>query len=176
MSSPFKQIDMQSNDSEDNDDSSDYGSEFTPDEEELLNELLARVAPERQIPTTTTTTATALATTTTTTSEPQQQSLTEVLLHDLQPLSDPLIISDIEDYEVPHSARVPRVLGREAWSPATNRVWQQKQQKQQQTGGTARKLWSSQPPVSSSSISVDIRAQIGGMFLRFSNVWVFGVG
>lgn len=169
MSSLVKQIDMQSNDSEDNDDSSDYGSEFTPDEEELLNELLTRVAPDRQIPTTTT----ALATTTTTTSEPQQQSLTEVLLYDLQPLSDPLIISDIEDYEVPHSARVPRVLGREAWSPATKRVWQQKQQ---QTGGTVRKLWSSQPPVSSSSISVDIRAQIGGMFLRFSNAWVFGVG
>uniref|UniRef100_A0A093VDY6 Putative exonuclease V, mitochondrial n=1 Tax=Talaromyces marneffei PM1 TaxID=1077442 RepID=A0A093VDY6_TALMA len=145
-----KQTDRQPNDFED-DDSSDYGSEFTPDEEELLNELLARVvAPERQISTTTT-----AAEETTTTSESQQQELAKLLLDDLQPLSDPLIVSDIEDYEVPHSARVPRVLGREAWSPATKRVWQQRQQ----TSGTARRLWSSQPPVSSAA--VDIRAQIG---------------
>lgn len=160
MSSPAKQVDMQPNDL--NDGSSDYGSEFTPDEEELLNELLARVvAPDHHTSTVTTTTAEETTTTTTTASKSQQQLLTELLLDDLQPLSNPLIISDIEDYEVPHSARVPRVLGREAWSPAaTKRVWQQRQQ--QQTGGTiARKLWSSQP-----TASVNIRAQIGGMFSR----------
>lgn len=165
MSSPTKQVDMQPNDL--NDDSSDYGSAFTPDEEELLNELLARVvAPEHQTSTVTISTAvttTEETTTTTTTSESQQQLLTEVLLDDLQPLSDPLIISDIEDYEIPHSARVPRVLGREAWSPATKRVWQQRQQQSQTSGTIARKLWSSQPPTSSAAINV--RAQIGGTLL-----------
>jgi exonuclease V len=161
MSSSAKQTAMQPNDIY-GDDSSDYGSEFTPDEEELLNELLARVvAPGRQIPATTITT-TAEETTTTTTSESQQQLLTELLLDDLQPLSDPLIVSDIEDYEVPHSARVPRVLGREAWSPPTKRVWQQRQQNQ--TGGTARNLWSSHL-----SAAVDVRAQIGGMLLASSS-------
>lgn len=164
MSSPTKQVDMQPNDIN-GDDSSDYGSEFTPDEEELLNELLACVvAPNHQTSTATTATTTAEETTTTTaTTESQQQFLTEVLLDDLQPLSDPLIISDIEDYEVPHSARVPKVLGRAAWSPATKRVWQQRKQ-QNQTGGTiARKLWSSQPPTSSAAVNV--RAQIGGTLL-----------
>ncbi|KAI7973644.1 hypothetical protein EIK77_004250 [Talaromyces pinophilus] len=153
------------------DDSSDYGSEFTPDEEELLNELLARVVtPDHQTSTITTATTTAEETSTTTTSESQQQLLTEVLLDDLQPLSDPLIISDIEDYEVPHSARVPKVLGREAWSPATKRVWQQRQQ-QNQTGGTiARKLWSTHPPTSSAAVNV--RAQIGGKLL-FLVLWRF---
>lgn len=138
------------------DDSSDYGSDFTPDEQELLSELLARVvAPEHQSSTVTTTTAE--GTTTATTSESQQQYLTELLLDDLQPLSDPLIVSDIEDYELPHSVRVPRVLGREAWSPATKRVWQRQQN---QTGGTiTRRLWSSQP-----TTTVNVRAQIGGMF------------
>lgn len=164
MPNPAKQTAMQPDVLDD--DSSDYGSEFTPDEQELLSELLARVvAPEHQTSTTTTATTTAEETTTiATTSDSQQQLLTEILLDDLQPLSDPLIVSDIEDYEVPHSARVPRVLGREAWSPATKRVWQRQQN---QTGGTARKLWSTQPP--SSSTAVNVRAQIGGMFLVCSD-------
>lgn len=149
-----KQNAMQPNDLDD--DSSDYGSDFTPDEQELLSELLARVvAPEHQ--TSTVTTTTAEETTTATTSESQQQLLAELLLDDLQPLSDPLIVSDIEDYELPHSVRVPRVLGREAWSPGTKRVWQRQQN---QTGGTiTRRLWSSQL-----TAAVNVRSQIGGMF------------
>lgn len=104
-----------------NDDSSDYGSDFTPDEEELLNELLARV----------------VATTeevTPTTSSPAQQQPQQIIKessHDIQPL----VVTDIEDYEIPHSVRFPRVLGREAWSPAAKRVWKQQQpllQQQQQ--------------------------------------------
>ena len=104
---------MQPGDKQD-DDSSDYGSDFTPDEEELLNELLERVA------------ATEHGATAETSSTPpppppsdeQQQSLPDAV-HDLQPLpQQPLLVTDIEDYEVPHSVRFPRVLGREAWSPS----------------------------------------------------------
>lgn len=154
MSCHARNTDMRQNNIDD--DSSDYGSEFTPDEEELLNELLARVAAAPEITTTTTTTDT-ITTTEETTSETQEQFLKEVL-DDLQPLSDPLIVSDIEDYEVPHSARFPRVLGREAWSPARKRVWPQKQ-----TATIAQKLWSS-----NSSTPVNIHAQTGGMFFLFS--------
>lgn len=143
-----------------NDDSSDYGSEFTPDEEELLNELLARVvASEPQTSTVAATTTAEEIAATTTTSESQQQLLAEILLDDLQPLSDPLIISDIEDYEVPHSARVPRVLGREKWSPAAKRVWQQRQQQQTVGSDSARNLWFHQP-----TAPVNIHPQAVGMF------------
>ncbi|OKL64304.1 hypothetical protein UA08_00917 [Talaromyces atroroseus] len=96
------------------DDSSDYGSDFTSDEEELLNELLERVV------------AAAKPTTTPSTPPSEQHNLSDAV-HDLQPLSQPLLVTDIEDYEVPHAARIPKVLGREAWSPASKRVWQQKQ-------------------------------------------------
>ncbi|GAQ10564.1 exonuclease V [Aspergillus lentulus] len=85
---------------DDFDDSSDYGSDFTPDEEELLNDLLAKVATEHataQASATATATATA---TTTTTSKTVQVAVTAV--------------ADIEDYaESPASQRVPKVLGRE---------------------------------------------------------------
>jgi exonuclease V len=94
------------------DDSSDYGSDFTPDEQELLNELLETV--------------TATTTTTTTVSESESESekqppTPEQIRPDLQTVQH-LFVTDIEDYEVPHPARSPRVLGREAWS-ASRRVW-----------------------------------------------------
>ncbi|EED21471.1 conserved hypothetical protein [Talaromyces stipitatus ATCC 10500] len=140
MSCPAKQIDMRSNNIDDN--SSDYGCEFTPDEEELLNDLLARVAAPAILTTNPPTT-----TTEETPSEIPQEFIKEVL-DDLQPLSDPLIVSDIEDYEVPHAARFPRVLGREAWSPARKWGWQQKQN----STTIARKLWSSR--------AVDVHAEV----------------
>ncbi|OJJ50010.1 hypothetical protein ASPZODRAFT_13113 [Penicilliopsis zonata CBS 506.65] len=72
---------------EDFTDSSDYGSDFTPDEEELLNELLAQVA----------------------TPDATVQRATEKL-GDLQP---PTAVRDIEDYAEAPCARVPKVLGKE---------------------------------------------------------------
>lgn len=69
------------------DNSSDYGSDFTSDEEALLNELLARVAAEHA-----------------TASE----------LDDLQSLRPVIAIQDIEDYDdSPPCVRVPKVLGKE---------------------------------------------------------------
>ncbi|KAL1963877.1 hypothetical protein VTN77DRAFT_7683 [Rasamsonia byssochlamydoides] len=90
--------------------SSDYGSDFTPDEEELLDELLARVATAQ--PTTTTTTST---------TNPTTPAIPADDLTDVQPL----VVADIEDYDIPQTARVPKVLGREAWSPSSPRRWQQ---------------------------------------------------
>lgn len=91
-------------------DSSDYGSDFTPDEEELLNELLARADQP---------------------ATPPEQKAEEAAaqLSDLKPLQESLLVTDIEDNEIPHSARVPKVLGREAWSPANRRQQQQQQQR-----------------------------------------------
>jgi exonuclease V len=93
------------------DDSSDYGSDFSPDEEELLNQLLARADNQTQQPAT----------------PPRQTAPAETtaLLSDLK---KPLLVTDIEDNEIPHSVRIPKVLGREAWSPAAKRRQQQQQQ------------------------------------------------
>ncbi|KAH1434570.1 hypothetical protein LV164_005936 [Aspergillus fumigatus] len=82
--------------SDDLDDCSDYGSDFTPDEEELLNGLLAKVATEYA-----TAQASATATATTTTASKTVQATVTTG-------------ADIEDYaESPASQRVPKVLGRE---------------------------------------------------------------
>jgi exonuclease V len=106
-------------------DSSDYGSDFTVDEEELLNELLARAVATEQ---TTTTTATAIEDLAT--PPPQAAIVIAEDLSDLKPLQEPLLVTDIEDYEIPHAVRVPKVLGREAWSPTNKRVWQPSSQQQ----------------------------------------------
>lgn len=75
------------------DDSSDYGSDFTPEQELLVDELLAKVATEN-VPATTAAVAPA-----TTVRDSTRQTPT----------------GDIEDYYAPSqsSPRVPRVLGRE---------------------------------------------------------------
>lgn len=104
-------------------DSSDYGSDFTVDEEELLNELLARVVATEQ----TATGVTAIQDFVT--PPPQSPIISAEDLNDLKPLQEPLLVTDIEDYEIPDSVRVPKVLGREAWSPTTNRVWQPSSQR-----------------------------------------------
>ncbi|KAH8426313.1 uncharacterized protein LDX57_004059 [Aspergillus melleus] len=109
-------------------DSSDYDSDFTPDEEALLHDLLDKVAP----PATATssspdvaTAATAATTSTTTPSlplypppipprSPSQQTFT----------STTAVVGDIEDYYGdPASGRVPRVLGRQMppWQVAKTR-------------------------------------------------------
>ncbi|PLB52279.1 hypothetical protein P170DRAFT_462268 [Aspergillus steynii IBT 23096] len=93
-------------------DSSDYGSDFTPEEEELLHELLDQVA--------TTTVATTPAVPSTVASppipprSPSQQTFT----------STTAVLGDIEDYNGDAaSGRVPRVLGRQMppWQVAKSR-------------------------------------------------------
>ena len=83
------------------DSSSDYGSDFSPDEEELINELLAKAVAEHA---TTGTTATAASPTT-----PEPPSQAEILA----------AVGDIEDYYegVLPGPLTPRVLGRQkpAW-------------------------------------------------------------
>lgn len=76
------------------DTSSDYGSDFTPDEEETLNEL-AKAATEHA----------ALHTT----PPPPQQSTTDTTVKETY-----FAVADIEDsYVAPSSPRTPRVLGRQ---------------------------------------------------------------
>ncbi|CRG89552.1 Exonuclease V, mitochondrial [Talaromyces islandicus] len=110
---------MQIGQDETQEDSSDYGSDFSPDEEELLNELLARADHQQTQPA----------------SPPGQTAPLETgqQLSDLKPLQEPLLVTDIEDNEIPRSARIPKVLGRGAWSPAAKRRQQQHQQQQQQS-------------------------------------------
>lgn len=96
---------MQTGQEKDQDDSSDYGSDFTPDEEVLLNQLLERAADQQtQQPVT-----------------PPRQTAPAEAAAQLSDLKEPLLVTDIEDNEIPHSARIPKVLGREAWSPAAKR-------------------------------------------------------
>ncbi|EAW07447.1 exonuclease V [Aspergillus clavatus NRRL 1] len=98
------------------DDSSDYGSDFTPDEEELVNELLAKVATDHATVQAAATTA-APATPTTLTSTAAVQNILRTTV---------AAVADIEDYaEVSATARVPRVLGREKPDPWQKRKhWQ----------------------------------------------------
>ncbi|KAL1866284.1 hypothetical protein Plec18167_009124 [Paecilomyces lecythidis] len=101
------------------DGSSDYGSDFTPDEEELLNELLAKAAATHQRAATAQSSSqdqfhvSAITTATATVTAVEA----EVPEQDLQSLQPNLVIGDIEDYEDPRTPRVPKVLGREKWSP-----------------------------------------------------------
>lgn len=77
--------------------SSDYGSDFSPEEEELLNELLDQVATTPASPTTATRPPPPPR-------SPSQQTFT----------STTAVLGDIEDYNGdPASGRVPRVLGRQ---------------------------------------------------------------
>ena len=63
------------------DNGSDYG-DFTLDEQELINELLANIQPENTIATT---------------------------------ADEPLVLTDIEDYEEPTGICLPKTLGKELW-------------------------------------------------------------
>jgi exonuclease V len=103
---------MQIGQEKDQEDSSDYGSDFTPDEEVLLTQLLERADHHRQTQPAT---------------PPRQTTLADSAAAQLSDLKEPLLVTDIEDNEIPHSARIPKVLGREAWSPAAKRRQQQQQ-------------------------------------------------
>jgi exonuclease V len=103
---------MQIGQEKDQEDSSDYGSDFTPDEEVLLTQLLERADHHQQ----------------TQPATPPRQTAPAEVAAQLSDLKEPLLVTDIEDNELPHSARIPKVLGREAWSPAAKRRQQQQQQ------------------------------------------------
>jgi exonuclease V len=139
------------------DNSSDYGSDFTPDEEDLLNELLAKAAATQadavvdtaqnasrehfHRPATTTTTTTAVG---------------ELVVEEEEELQNfqqaALVIADIEDYEDPRAARVPKVLGREKWSPRKAR----------------QVMWSWRSGVRGSGQEQGNVGAAGGMFVIFS--------
>lgn len=92
-------------------DSSDYGSDFTPDEEELLNDLLSKAVAS---PATADANSIAVA---------KQQDL-----ESLQPAVLAALVADVEDgIEGPPSVRLPKVLGREKprspWRQASQRPW-----------------------------------------------------
>lgn len=97
-------------------DHSDYGSDFTPEQEALVDELLAKIATES-----------ASVTPSTPPPLPQQPSqlprntATEVAVNIPTATQDTVGTQDIEDYYAPQSSpRIPRVLGRE--TPGT--TWQ----------------------------------------------------
>ncbi|CAG8426284.1 unnamed protein product [Penicillium salamii] len=95
------------------DDSTDYGSDFTPDEEQLLNELLNKAAgPATGQPATA---PTPFLPSTPVTVErittPKSPELLE--LESLQPAALAALVADIEDGVEEPSARLPKVLGRE---------------------------------------------------------------
>ncbi|KAJ5676836.1 Major facilitator superfamily domain general substrate transporter [Penicillium maclennaniae] len=107
-------------------DSSDYGSDFTPDEEELLNELLSRAVAEPATVATPTPTSNSIFSViedslTVSTPEPT----------DIEPLQTAILaalVADIEDgVEGPRGVRVPKVLGRESprspWKQSNERPW-----------------------------------------------------
>lgn len=109
-----------------NSDSSEYGSDFTPDEEELLSELLAKAVAEHA----TVATPTSISNSTVpviedalTVSTPEPTDI-----EPLQPAILAALVADIEDgVEDPRGVRVPKVLGRESprspWKQSSERPW-----------------------------------------------------
>lgn len=100
-------------------DSSDYGSDFTPEQEELLNELLCKAVAERA-------TATTPATTGAVPTIERADTIAATDLAPLQPAVLDALVADIEDgLEEPSSVRLPKVLGREKprspWRQANRR-------------------------------------------------------
>ncbi|KAJ5385449.1 Mpv17/PMP22 [Penicillium concentricum] len=104
-------------------DDSDYGSDFTPDEEDLLNNLLNKAVAEHA--TAADTDATSFSTTWISTPTPIEQitapkSPELADLESLQPAALDALVADIEDGIGP-SVRLPKVLGRErprsTWQP-----------------------------------------------------------
>jgi exonuclease V len=92
------------------DNSSDYGSDFTPDEEEVLNDLLAKAATEH-----------AALHATSVTSPPLQESRTTTTVTAKEVN---IAVGDIEDcYVASASPRTPKVLGRQKSVWQISRTW-----------------------------------------------------
>jgi exonuclease V len=110
------------------DTASDYGSDFTPEEQELLNRLLnnldsnaSAVANNPAVPDADVTSADPTAS--------QEVALSDLL--DTLPApgvgdSKDIEVTDIEDYEEPKGIRFPMGLGKEQWIP----LWKKKSRAQ----------------------------------------------
>ncbi|KAJ5208007.1 hypothetical protein N7449_002386 [Penicillium cf. viridicatum] len=98
-----------------NEDESDYGSDFTPDEEDLLNHLLNIAVAEHATDADATFISTPTWISTPTpiehTTAPKSPELVD--LESLQPEALAALVADIEDGTEPASVRSPKVLGRE---------------------------------------------------------------
>lgn len=93
----------------DKSDSSDYGSDFTPDEEQILSELLTQAVAEH---------ASAVDATASSAYPPvtEENALNTAAVAELTDLNslNPAAVADIEDgLESPPGVRLPKVLGRE---------------------------------------------------------------
>ena len=111
-------------------DSSDYGSDFSPDEEHLLNELVTKAVAEHA-------TATALRDATSVSTPTPSQDVADAItppvavtladLDSLQPATIAAIVADIEDAVTSPGVRLPKVLGREKpgspWRRSRQRPW-----------------------------------------------------
>ncbi|KAJ5359505.1 uncharacterized protein N7496_011918 [Penicillium cataractarum] len=110
-------------------DSSDYGSDFTPDEEELLNELVTTAAAEHatvQRDATPVSTPTPNHISEDTITTPVAATLED--LDSLQPATIAALVADIEDAVTnAPGVRLPKVLGREKpgspWRRSSQRLW-----------------------------------------------------
>lgn len=97
------------NDSDDSSNTTDYGSDFSPEEDALLTDLLAKIAPDRHA------------------TPPAEEANA-----DPPPSQAAPVIRDIEDqYADPSSSRVPKVLGRE------KPTWPQRNWTNRPGGGSA---------------------------------------
>lgn len=143
MPSSLKQASTLSNDNN----SSDYGSDFSTDEEELLNDLLARVAASNTTfpPPTSTATAAVAATAVV-------ESGSQAAVEENSSGSQATAVPDIEDYDPLHFSRVPKVLGRETWN--SQQRWRQQQQRQINSTTLRRTAQRSDPVARDSSIPV----------------------
>lgn len=91
-------------------DSSDYGSDFTPDEEELLNELLSEAVTEHATVATRTSTANIPAAP----AAEHANTIAATVLESLQPAALDALVADIEDgVEDLPGVRLPTVFFRE---------------------------------------------------------------
>jgi exonuclease V len=98
----------------DSDDSSDYGSEFTPDEEAILNDLLIKAGhATEQADATSPSTPISISTPTPIEQFTTPKSPELIELESLQPAALAAHVADIEDGVEEPSVRLPKVLGRE---------------------------------------------------------------
>lgn len=123
-------------------DDSDYGSDFTPDEEQLLNELLNQVVGHATDETSATSPSTPILTSTptpvaeiTTPKSPERLEL-----ESLSPAALAALVADIEDVVEEPSVRLPKVLGREGprspWRLQQARTAQRRRWDQNYTGSS----------------------------------------
>jgi exonuclease V len=139
--------------------SSNYGSDFTPDEEDLLNDLLSQAVAEHATGAVATSPSIALPPPIEPIPAPQSPELAD--LQSLQPEALAALVTDIEDGIEPPVVRLPKVLGREGPRPP----WRQSQQ--QRPGQAVR--WSTSATGRSSPYAGDINKSSASPFGMLSH-------